>query len=75
MRAGCLVFHCCLQLIWTLLDDAKRDSNCEHHPQMYQDQHRTHLQKKKKMKKKEGEGEKEKNSKQADKQANEQKPQ
>ena len=33
------------------------------------------FKKKKKKKKKEGEGEKEKNSKQADKQANEQKPQ
>lgn len=46
MRVGCLVVHCCLQLIRTFSDNAKGDSNCEHHQQPYLDQCRTHPQKK-----------------------------
>lgn len=52
MRAGCLVVHCCLQLIWTFSDDVEDDNNCEHHPQLFRDQCRTCLQKKRKKKEK-----------------------
>ena len=48
MRVGCLVVHCSLQLIWTFSDDAKGNSICEHHQQLYLNQYRDIFKKKKK---------------------------
>lgn len=47
MRVGCLVVHCSLQLIWTFSDDAKGNSICEHHQQLYLNQYRDIFKKKK----------------------------